>query len=143
LIVIADSSGLLATLDVDAAESGACKQVLREAGTIVISPLVLAEVDHIARRFGPGARDQVLAFVLAGAQRLRFHLPEVNVDTLERACAVRRRFAALDLDLVDCVNVVLAAEYSTDAICTLDFRDFRAITPLTAHKAFRLLPGGA
>ena len=28
----------------------------------------------------------------------------------------------------------------TDAVLTLDRRDFRAMRPLTAHKSFRLLP---
>lgn len=34
----------------------------------------------------------------------------------------------------------LAEEYGTDAILTLDRRDFRAVLPLTEHKAFRVLP---
>jgi len=37
------------------------------------------------------------------------------------------------------VNVALAARYRTDAVLTLDRRDFRA-RPLTPHKYFRLLP---
>ncbi|GAA1891058.1 hypothetical protein [Streptantibioticus ferralitis] len=38
------------------------------------------------------------------------------------------------------MNIALAAEYRTDAVLTLDRRDFRAVRPLTPHKAFRLLP---
>ena len=38
------------------------------------------------------------------------------------------------------MNVVLAERYETDGVLTLDRRDFRAIRPLTGHKAFRLLP---
>jgi hypothetical protein len=34
----------------------------------------------------------------------------------------------------------LAAQYRTDAVLTLDRRDFRAMRPLTPHKWFRLLP---
>ena len=52
----------------------------------------------------------------------------------------RDHYAALDLDLADTVNVALAFEYRTDTILTLDRRDVRALTPLTPHKAFRLLP---
>jgi hypothetical protein len=37
--------------------------------------------------------------------------------------------------------VALAAQYRTDAVLTLDRRDFRAMRPLTPHKWFRLLPG--
>ena len=38
------------------------------------------------------------------------------------------------------MNVALAAEYDTDAVLTLDRRDFRALRPLGRHKSFRLLP---
>lgn len=37
-------------------------------------------------------------------------------------------------------NVALASGYDTDAILTLDRRDFRAVRPLGRHKAFRVLP---
>jgi len=40
----------------------------------------------------------------------------------------------------DGVNVALAAEYRTDALLSLDRRDFRTVRPLTPHQAFRLLP---
>ena len=64
---------------------------------MIVSPLVLTEVDHLAKaRFGSQARDAV--------------------------------------------NVALAAQYRTDAVLTLDRRDFRAMRPLTPHKRFRLLP---
>ena len=61
-------------------------------------------------------------------------------DILSLAEHTRDRHAALDLDLTAAVNAALALEYRTSAILTLDRRDFRAITPLTPHKAFRLLP---
>ena len=53
---------------------------------------------------------------------------------------VQKQYASLDLDLADAVNVGLAAQYRTDAILTLDRRDFRVVHPLTPHKWFRLLP---
>ncbi|GAA0404145.1 type II toxin-antitoxin system toxin ribonuclease C26 [Microbispora corallina] len=141
MIVVADTSGVMAASDRNAAESADCQRVLREAGTVVISPLVLAEVDHMAKvRFGSEARLQIIAFILSNARRLRFQIPDVSTEILETASAVRRRHADLDLDLADAVNVVLAAEYRTDALLTLDRRDFRAVRPMTPHKAFRLLP---
>ena len=42
--------------------------------------------------------------------------------------------------LADAMNVVLAREFRTDVIATLDHRHFRVIRPLTPHSAFRLLP---
>jgi hypothetical protein len=38
------------------------------------------------------------------------------------------------------MNVVLAREFRTDVIATLDRRHFRMLHPMTKHEAFRLLP---
>jgi uncharacterized protein len=46
------------------------------------------------------------------------------------------------IGLADATNVVLAREFRTDVIATLDRRHFRMLRPLTKHDAFRLLPGG-
>ncbi|WP_346766377.1 PIN domain-containing protein [Streptomyces sp. CB01881] len=139
--MIADTSGIIAASDRNAPEAAACREVLRHAGTVIVSPLVLAEVDHLAKvRFGPSARSAINTFVLEQARHLRFQIPHTGTEVLETAHAVQRRYADLDLDLADAVNVALAAEYRTDAVVTLDRRDFRALRPLTPHKAFRLLP---
>ncbi|MFV2018820.1 hypothetical protein [Micromonospora sp. LOL_023] len=57
-----------------------------------------------------------------------------------RARTVQSRYAALRPDLADAVNVVFAERYETDAVLPLDRRDFRAVRPLSSHKAFRALP---
>jgi uncharacterized protein len=141
VIVIADTSGVIAASDRNAPESTACLGVLREAGAVIISPLVLTEVDHVAKaRFGPLARTAIIDFILAQARLERFQIPETSLEILGTARLVQRRYGGLDLDLADAVNVALAAQYRTDAVLTLDRRDFRAMRPLTAHKWFRLLP---
>jgi uncharacterized protein len=141
MIVVADTSGIIAASDRRAPESSACRDLLGGAGTVIVSPLVLAEVDHLARaRFGTQARRAILDNIIAQALRMRFQVPEVSPDALKVARDVQRKYADLDLDLADAVNVTLAADYRTDAILTLDRRDFRVIRPLTPHKAFRVLP---
>jgi uncharacterized protein len=141
VIVVADTSGIIAASDRNARESAACQEILQQAGTVIISPLVLTEVDHLAKaRFGSQARTAIIEFVIAQARQLRFQIPETGLDILDTARQVQRRYASLDLDLADAVNVGLAAQYRTDVILTLDRRDFRAIRPLTPHKWFRLLP---
>ena len=67
-------------------------------------------------------------------------MPEVTEHHLGAAQSVRVRYRSLELDLTDAVNVALAADYDTDAILTLDRRDFRAVRPLGRHKSFRVLP---
>lgn len=141
MIMVADTSGIIAASDRNARESAACRAVLQEAGTVIISPLVLTEVDHLAKaRFGSQARTAIIDSVLTQAGRSRFQIPETGLEVLDTARMVQRQYASLDLDLADAVNVALAAQYRTDAVLTLDRRDFRAMRPLTPHKCFRLLP---
>ncbi|MEU4190541.1 PIN domain-containing protein [Kribbella sp. NPDC026611] len=141
MIVVADTSGIIAAFDRKAPEGPLCRQVLQDAGTVVLSPLVLAEVDHLARaRLGSAARSTIHELLLAQVRRMRFQVPDIGAETLATGLAVMSRYADLDLDLADAISVALAADYRTDAVLTLDRRDFRALRPLTPHKAFRLLP---
>jgi uncharacterized protein len=141
MIGVADTTGINAATDRRPPESGASRVLRGSAATVIVSPLVLAEVDHLARvRFGTQARHVIIDNIVTQALRMRFQVPEVSADTLKLAREVQRKYADLDLDLTDAVNVTLAADYRTDAILTLDRRDFRAIRPLTPHKAFRVLP---
>ncbi len=141
MIVVADTSGIIAASDRNARESAACQQILREAGTVIISPMVLTEVDHLAKaRFGSRARTTIIGFIVDQVGQSRFQIPETGLETLTAARLVQQQYTGLDLDLADAVNVVLAGRYRTDAVLTLDRRDFRAISPLTPHQWFRLLP---
>ncbi len=107
----------------------------------MVSTLVALEIEHITtrnvdRRSALAVNDWLLAQERTG----RVAVPAVSASTLRRARAVQDQYAGLRLDLTDAVNVVLAEEYETEAVLTLDRRDFRAITPLTGTHAFRILP---
>lgn len=141
MILVADTPGIIAASDKNAPESAGCQAALASAGTVMVSPLVLAEVDHLAlARFGGDARSSIIDFIIFQARRERFLIPHVTIGLLEEARKVQRKYAGLSLDLADAVNVSLAAEHRTNCMLTLDRRDFRAIRPLTPHPAFRLLP---
>ena len=97
---------------------------------MIISPLVLTEVDHLAKaRFGSRARTMIIDFVITQARQTRFQIPETGIEILDTARLVQKQYASLDLDLAGAVNVGLAAQYRTDAVLTLDRRDFRAVHP--------------
>lgn len=143
IVVIADTSGLLAALDSAHPEHGAANEAIMAAGLLIMSPLLLAELDHVAtrelgREAALSAVDDIRRWMRGG----RVVVPEVTEDHLAAAQSIRVRYRALDLDLdlADAVNVALAADYDTDAILTLDRRDFRAVRPLGRHKVFRVLP---
>ncbi|WP_433757330.1 PIN domain-containing protein [Nocardia sp. CA-135398] len=141
MIVIADTSGIIAATDRNAPESALCRKVLDTASLVVVSAPVLTEVDHLARkRFGYHARNTLMDYLFTQVERIRFAIPETRIEVLRAARMVERRYADLQLDFADALNVCLAAEYQTDAILTLDRRDFRAMRPLDEHVHFRLLP---
>ena len=111
------------------------------AGLLVMSPLLLAELDHVAtRELGREAALSAVDDLRRSMSRGRVVLPEITKDHLGAAQSVRIRYRTLDLDLADAVNVALATDYDTDAILTLDRRDLQAVRPLGRHKAFRVLP---
>jgi predicted nucleic acid-binding protein len=111
------------------------RRAFREASATVISPLVFAELEHvITRNMDRKAAHAVLDWLLEREQNMRVLVPELSADT------VQMKYAVLRLDLADAVNFVLAEQYETDTVLTLDSRDFRAVRPLTGHSAFRLLP---
>lgn len=142
MIAIADTSGVIASVDRDCPEHKAARHVMDTAGLLVVPSLVLAELDHLlSGRFGKKAAGQVMDLLVAQARTGRYLLGDVSADVLADARLVQRRYEGLALDLTDAVIAVLAREYATDAVLTLDRKDFRTVRPLTAHPAFRLLPG--
>jgi predicted nucleic acid-binding protein len=141
IIVIADTSGLIAALDSAHPEHRAANEAIMAAGLLVMSPLLLAELDHVAtRELGREAAVSAVDDLRHWMGRGRVVLPEITENHLSDAQSLRIRYRSLNLDLADAVNVALAAAYDTDAILTLDRRDFRAVRPLGRHKAFRVLP---
>ncbi|MBO0852357.1 MAG: PIN domain-containing protein [Nocardia sp.] len=140
MIVVADTSGIIEAF-AKSAETAACRTVLNGASLVVVSPLVLTEVDHLAKaRFGASARNDVLSFIFDKVDQMRFTIPDVS-GHIAAARRITENYRDLNLDMADVFNVCLAAEYQTETVLTLDRRDFRALRPLTReHSHFRLLP---
>lgn len=141
MIVIGDTSGLVTALNADDPGQADARTALQQASVTVVSPLAIAEIEHImTRNINRGAAHQAIDWLLAQERVQRVLVPELAAPTLWRARMVQDKYSALRLDLADAINVVLAADFETDCVLTLDRRDFRAIRPLTHHLAFRLLP---
>lgn len=113
-----------------------------ETEILVISPLVLTELDHLVHRdLGFPAALQVAEALTARMAAGRYRLAELGLADLASAHGVRGQYKDLRLDLADAVGVVLADRYKTNQVFTLHQRDYRAIRPLTkGFAAFRILP---
>lgn len=141
MIVVADTSGILALFNRSDPEHFAARRAADAASAIVVSPCALTEVHHVASvRAGRKAADGILALVADRVASTRMVLAGHDSAQLHSAVSVRASYDSLNLDLVDAVCVVLADTFDTDAILTLDRRDFRTLRPLGRYPAFRLLP---
>ncbi|MEV0332958.1 PIN domain-containing protein [Nocardia sp. NPDC050717] len=141
MIIVADTSALFAAFDADQPEHERAAAVMATE-TLVISPLVLTELDHLVHRdLGFDAAMQVTEALMTRMLDGRYRLAELKHVDLAAAQTIRAKYEGLRLDLADAVGVALADKYRTDCIFTLDQRDFRAIEPLTPGvAAFRILP---
>lgn len=141
MIIVADTSALFAAFDADQSEHEQAAAVM-ETEILVVSPLVLTELDHLVHRdLGFPAAMQITDALLARMIEGRYRLAELKHVDLSTAQSVRAKYEGLRLDLADAVGVVLADRYRTDCIFTLDQRDYRAVEPLTQGiKSFRILP---
>ncbi|MFE2036298.1 type II toxin-antitoxin system VapC family toxin [Streptomyces scopuliridis] len=142
MIVIADTSGLLTLFNRSDPDHQKARKVADSCGLLVAAPLALTEVHQVATsRAGRSAADGILRSLTARMRQTRLVLAPSTPELLDAALSVRARYDSLDLDLVDAVNVALAAEYDTDAVLTRDLRDFRTVRPLGGrYTHFRILP---
>lgn len=142
MIAIADTSGILTLFNRSDPDHHAARKAADHCGMLVASPLALTEVHQVATsRAGRGVADAILRSLTERVRQMRLVLAPPTPEIMDAALAVRARYASLDLDLVDAVNVALAAEYGTDAILTKDLRDVRALRPAGGgFSCFRILP---
>ncbi len=109
---------------------------MAQGDSLVVSPLVLAEVDYFAERIaGVDAELSILAELASGP----YEIASFDRVDLIRAQALVERYRDLRLGLTDASLIVLAHRYGTNEIATLDERHFRVVQSLTG-RPFTLLP---
>lgn len=140
MTLIIDTGPLVALADAGEPRRDPMLDLLkREAGPLIVPAPATAEVDYLlGSRFGPGASEAFLTDLASG----RFTVAGLELGDYVTILDLERRYAHLDLGLVDSSVVVLAARYRTQRIMTFDERHFRAIKPLDG-PAFTILPADA
>ena len=136
-MILLDTSGLLAAIDASQRQHRAAAEVLREAeGPLLLSPFVLAELDHLlSSRVGLPEELAMLREVARGAYRLE---PFDGAD-VAAASAIVERYDDVNVGLADASIVVLAHRHGTHDVLTLDERHFRALRD-PEGRPFRILP---
>jgi uncharacterized protein len=135
--VIVDTSALVAYFDAKEPDHDAVSRVIDSSKELlVVSPYVVAELDHlVATRVGLDAELAVLGELSSGAWELAaFGVPQVEV-----AAAIVKKYGDQHIGVADASNVVLADQYRTRTIATLDRRHFSVLRPVTGGR-FSILP---
>jgi predicted nucleic acid-binding protein len=139
-VIVLDTSVALAFMDRrDANHKRVRNWMQRNEEELSSTPLIVAELDHLAFRQGGASAARALRQDLDSGAYLIEWWPTAIHETI----AVAERHESMELGLADASLVVLAARLQTIEIATLDERHFRALRPLSGGKAFRLLPADA
>jgi predicted nucleic acid-binding protein len=136
-VIVVDSSAIIAALDASDHNHDAVRGWLEgEDRDLITTPLVIAEVDHVAgARGGRRAQEAFRQDLLAGA-----YLVEWWPGAIASAVAVATEYADGELGLTDASLVGLADRVETTDIATFDQRHFRSLRPISGVGAFRLIP---
>lgn len=136
-MIVLDTSGLLAALDVRAKQHDAARRVIEESrSTLLLSPFVLAELDYLVSvRLGARAMLPVLRDVEDGA----YELVKVEPSDVATARKIVERYCDQEIGLTDASLVMIAARYETTTLLTLNERHFRVVRPGWG-ESFTLLP---
>jgi uncharacterized protein len=142
-VAIADTNALYRLFIPKDPAHSAHRAALARTGHLVVSPMVLTELDYLlTSRIGPAAARNALDFITGQTEARRFEIPD-TAPHLRTAMAVMRGYVDADggagVGLVDAMNVALAAAFQTADIFTTDGH-FRMMRPLTGQPSFRLLP---
>lgn len=131
--MICDTSALLAAFATDQPHHEECVAALAATEARSVSPLVLTEIDRLARRHLDGAASMRMLRELTGPS---YQLLPIGPQTMTVANQV---MANTGLDLVDATLVVHAKEMKTLELFTLDQDHFRRVRALNGLP-FRILP---
>ncbi|HEX3829910.1 MAG TPA: PIN domain-containing protein [Sporichthyaceae bacterium] len=136
-MVIVDTSVLFALFDTDEPDHAKVGNLLaRDVGPLVVSPYVVAELDHLMTS-RIGARGELLGLreLNGGA----WDLAGFGREELTAAIALIEKYPDQNIGFTDASIVVLAKRFGTKTVATLDRRHFDVLRPLDGGR-FTIVP---
>ncbi len=138
-MIICDTSGLLAAYDEQEPDGPAIRELVdAEAGALVVSPFVLAELDYmLLSRAGIRAELTLLEDLADGV----YQVAAFTSQDAERVARLAEQYEDLRLGIPDAHTMILAApdRYGTTRVLTFDHKHFRAVKP-PQGGVFTVLP---
>lgn len=138
-MIICDTGGLIAAYDESDPDGPVIRELLdADAGSLIVSPFVLAEVDDMIMKRSGAAAELVLLKDLADGV---YQVAEFTQLDAERVAELSRQYADLKLGIADAHTMSLTNpdRYGTRRILTFDHRHFRAVKP-PQGGVFTILP---
>lgn len=137
-MIVVDTGAIVASKDEDHADHKAVRKFLESYdGMMLLSPLVVAETDYLLNaRLGQGAAQEFLDEVADEA----YELVPLDHGDVAVAAGVCRRYEDLNVGVTDASLVVIASNYNTTRLLTLDQRHFRVVQPMWGAPVFQLHP---
>ncbi len=138
-MILCDTSGLLAAYDQLEPSGPAVRKLLdAEAGSLVVSPFVLAELDYMLLTRAGVQAELILLNDLADSV---YQVAAFTAQDAVRVAMLAEQYAGLELGISDAHTMALAApeRYGTTRVLTFDQRHFRAVKPLQGG-VFTVLP---
>lgn len=136
-MIIVDTGVLYAFLVADDPDHARSAALLSDPlETIVVSPLVIAELDYfVLKRFGITGEIAMLQDMTES----RYEVASFDGDDLQRCLVVLEKYGDQAIGMTDASLVVLADRYDTRRIATFDLRHFSALRAFDG-RPFDLLP---
>jgi uncharacterized protein len=138
-VIICDTSGLVAAYDKSEPVGPAVRELLdAEAGALVVSPFVLAELDYLLLSRA-GVRAEIT--LLNDLANDVYQVAGFTGQDAERVARLAQQHEALKLGIADAHTMILATaeRYRTKRILTFDHKHFRAVKPPDGG-VFTILP---
>jgi uncharacterized protein len=125
-VIVADTSAVVALIDKgDADHRRVLALYRRDPNAWVLPWSILPEVAYLVGRYGSAKTEQLfLDDIAAGRYGVEWGL----ATDVARAADLNRRYADLELGLVDTTVMAIAERLKAAAIATLDRRHFGAVT---------------
>ncbi len=139
-MIVADASFIYALLDSrDRNHEQAAAWYSSNREDLATTPMIIAEVDHLALRIGDRARQAFRKDLVAGAYKV-----EWSAGTAGTVSLIAQTYRELGVSLADASLVWLAGHLETERVATFDERHFRVMKPQGGRRdAFILLPADA
>ena len=136
-MIVADTSFIYALLDAnDSNHTTAAAWYADNFPALTTTPLIIAEVDHLAgARAGGAAQAAFRTDLASGAYDIAWW-SEASTEIV----SIAEQYGDLGIGLADASLVALAGRTQTTDIATFDQRHFRTVRPIAGGDAFRLLP---